>query len=366
MIFIWTSDGGPLQYVSLFLFLLYQLHPFFFSPPLLLEVENESSSAASSINDSADAVTSNDDDDDDASLIFMMIFTCTVVALGILGVALYSNRNNVIEWFRRTRQQQQQQQQQQEENSTTQQRMVPLYATLGSIAGIICGGSLWWWWNSDNPNISAIASDIYLTVLSLVQLIGFVYMFGSSFMRRQENGNNNSNNSSSNNSNKMIKIMSKIREMPIEEFYKNDKESYSCLSISQLKEMLRVRGMIQQQEQQNGTKFLERSDLVSALISCRKYSESCCICCEDYNDNNNNNNHYNNNTNDTNNNNTQKQQLGEEGKGGSDLGTRDILRIFPQCHHEFHLECLDQWAYTFQNKPDHLLPTCPLCKTPIK
>lgn len=82
--------------------------------------------------------------------------------------------------------------------------------------------------------------------------------------------------------------------------------------------------------------FVEKDDLVQAVRDCRNYNESCCICCENY-------------------------QID------------DVLRVLPKCRHEFHVECLDQWAYTFANRAPSsnsqrgderwCEPTCPLCKT---
>jgi Ring finger domain len=42
----------------------------------------------------------------------------------------------------------------------------------------------------------------------------------------------------------------------------------------------------------------------------------------------------------------------------------DALRILPRCHHELHVDCLDKWVYTFANHPAKLphQPSCPLCK----
>jgi len=119
---------------------------------------------------------------------------------------------------------------------------------------------------------------------------------------------------------RMAEIVLVVQNMPIEEFVPKDDVDTKC-SISQLKKMLENRG-----KQIEGS-CLERCDLVNAVKECRNYSETCCICCEDY----------------------------EKG---------DPLRILPKCQHEFHLECLDQWAYTFANKSKRSRePSCPLCNS---
>jgi len=66
----------------------------------------------------------------------------------------------------------------------------------------------------------------------------------------------------------------------------------------------------------------ENSPCNSAVLSC----SSCSICCEDY-------------------------QNG------------DVLRIL-SCHHAFHKNCMDSWAYSFCRRKEKC-PTCPLCKQTI-
>jgi hypothetical protein len=113
---------------------------------------------------------------------------------------------------------------------------------------------------------------------------------------------------------KLSELVKVVQTMPIEEFV--PEETMSTCSLSQLKQMLRVRGKEVETP-------LELQDLVEALRDCRNYCDTCCICCEEY----------------------------QEG---------DPLRILPKCRHEFHLECLDQWTYTFADKRQRD-PSCPLC-----
>ena len=118
---------------------------------------------------------------------------------------------------------------------------------------------------------------------------------------------------------KLSEIVLVIQAMPIEEFVPDEAMNEKCTSISQLKQMLLIRGG-------NPQVYVdERQELVYAIQSCRNYCDTCCICCEEY----------------------------QEG---------DPLRILPKCRHEFHVECLDQWAYSFANQQKRKRdPTCPLC-----
>lgn len=286
MIVVWTANGGPLQHFGVFLVILFQVLPVLF-PHL----------------------TSSDSDE---AYLQIVALAC-ILAFGILAGIIYLYRNMVIEIFRSI---------QQRLSAANMFALSPHLIVFGALCGIVSGALMWWIFQNkrgQNPHLYGISNDAYTMVMSLIQLIGFGCMIGSSILRYQQ-GHNGGNRARQ----KLEKIMSKIRQMPIEEFCKNDKESYSSLSISQLQDMLRARGML---DDGDNKRFLERSDLVSALEGCRKYADTCCICYEEY----------------------------QEGK--------HLLRIFPKCHHEFHVECLDQWAYTFRHK--QAAPTCPLCKTSI-
>lgn len=122
---------------------------------------------------------------------------------------------------------------------------------------------------------------------------------------------------------RISEIVAVVQSMPIEEFLPEEKMSADC-SVSKLKQMMETRG------KSLGKGCLERQDLVRSVMECRKYSDTCCICYEEF----------------------------REG---------DLLRVLPECHHEFHVECLDQWAYTFASRAKRKRdPSCPLCKTPLK
>mmetsp|Transcript_17508 Transcript_17508/g.26579 ORF Transcript_17508/g.26579 Transcript_17508/m.26579 type:complete len:260 (+) Transcript_17508:184-963(+) len=109
---------------------------------------------------------------------------------------------------------------------------------------------------------------------------------------------------------KLNKIVKVVQKMPIEEFVSD----LNTCSISQLKKLV------------HGEKhYVERQELIQAIHD--KRNATCCICYEEYQDG-------------------------------------DPLRIVPSCGHEFHVECMDQWAYSFANKAEQE-PTCPLCNASI-
>lgn len=110
-------------------------------------------------------------------------------------------------------------------------------------------------------------------------------------------------------------IVNIVQKMPIEEFVK---ELEHC-SVGTLKRMIKTRG---------GTSLdcWEKEELVHKLNQCRRANDTCYICFEEYE-------------------------------------LRVPLRILRKCQHEFHVECIDQWAFTFSSKSrENHTPTCPLCK----
>jgi hypothetical protein len=111
-------------------------------------------------------------------------------------------------------------------------------------------------------------------------------------------------------------IMRTIQGMPMEEF--KTPEEIREASIHELKDRLKRRGV-------ESAGCVERSELVNLLVDFRggpTNNDTCCICCEEY-------------------------QSG------------DLMRLLKRCKHEFHLECLDKWAFTSVNADRK--PVCPLC-----
>ena len=125
---------------------------------------------------------------------------------------------------------------------------------------------------------------------------------------------------------KLSKIIQMIQSLPMEEFVSND--DYGNCKISQLKQMLAVRNSDSQSAVFMGG--LERHQLEQAVKDRRNFCDTCSICHEEY-------------------------QPG------------DLLRVLPNCRHEFHLECIDQWAFTFSNANKcGRNPSCPLCNKEIQ
>ena len=166
---------------------------------------------------------------------------------------------------------------------------------------------------------------VFTPDLVIFQLFLAVLMMRS-FLRDIRDGgaqNNNNYNEHQSREAKLSGIVKRIQTMPMEEFVA-DTAMDKC-SVSQLKKMLEIRSS---NEKNNPTEaiIVERQELVEAIQKRRNFCDTCCICCEEY----------------------------KEG---------DLLRVLPKCRHEFHVECMDQWAYSFANnkakrKRD---PTCPLC-----
>ncbi|GMF52560.1 unnamed protein product [Phytophthora fragariaefolia] len=107
-----------------------------------------------------------------------------------------------------------------------------------------------------------------------------------------------------------------IQVMPTEEF--RTPEELKDAAITELKQRLERRDV-------DFAGCVERQELVDLLVKYRggpSNNDTCCICCEEY-------------------------QSG------------DVLRLLRKCKHEFHLECLDKWAFT--SVSSQRAPSCPLC-----
>lgn len=107
-----------------------------------------------------------------------------------------------------------------------------------------------------------------------------------------------------------------IQVMPTEEY--KTPEELKEVTIAELKQRLERRDV-------DLAGCVERQELVDLLVKYRggpSNNDTCCICCEEYE-------------------------------------TGDVLRLLRKCKHEFHLECLDKWAFTSVNS--QRAPSCPLC-----
>uniref|UniRef100_K3WQ42 RING-type domain-containing protein n=1 Tax=Globisporangium ultimum (strain ATCC 200006 / CBS 805.95 / DAOM BR144) TaxID=431595 RepID=K3WQ42_GLOUD len=117
------------------------------------------------------------------------------------------------------------------------------------------------------------------------------------------------------------KVMRMIQVMPTEEFKTPTELQHA--TICELKERLKRRDVAY-------AGCVERNELVDLLVEFRggpSNNDTCCICCEEY-------------------------QSG------------DVMRLLRKCKHEFHLECLDKWAFSSVNL--QRLPSCPLCNQALE
>lgn len=141
--------------------------------------------------------------------------------------------------------------------------------------------------------------------------------------RRQGNGSSSPTTSSS----RIHEIVDIVLQLPIEEFV--PWEDMPHARVATLLQMLRRR---QSAAKMNGNaSFVEKADLVAAVKARRQYCKDCSICHDEYQ-------------------------------------TGDPLRVLPNCRHEFHVDCLDQWAFTFasnNNQQQRRQPTCPLCNVTL-
>ena len=133
----------------------------------------------------------------------------------------------------------------------------------------------------------------------------------------------------------LSEIITVVASMPVEEYVPDTTDNYGKCSISQLKKMLELREACVPSTGNTSSAtprdFVERGELVDAVRQCRKSNDSCIICFEEYN-------------------------------------AGDPIRVLPKCGHEFHVECIDQWAYTCASSANRHKqnPSCPLCKVALK
>lgn len=120
---------------------------------------------------------------------------------------------------------------------------------------------------------------------------------------------------------RLNKIMRTIQVMPMEEY--RTTADLKDATIAELRERLQRRDV-------DTSGCVERRELVDLLVEFRggpSNNDTCCICCEEY-------------------------QAG------------DLMRLLRKCKHEFHLECLDKWAFTSASLDR--VPSCPLCNQQLE
>ena len=308
MIFVWSSSGGPfLQCVSLLLFLIQ------FLPHLLPErwgssVLFEASSPSSSPSSSSSSVPTTSTPTSTTTSTTISTSTTLLLAV-VMGVSmLFYGLHNNEGYLHRIR------------GAFVRQpatAAVSFLAVLTTVFGTIM------LLGSTTP-FTGDVMPLFMILLQVVGVVMFLHNMTSQIMlmRRQQQGEE-TNNNNDNNDRRIREIVDLVLKLPIEEFVSQNRMA-SC-SVAQLRQMYQARDA---SGNAVPASFVEKQDLVRAVRERRNYNDNCCICCEDY-------------------------QVG------------DPLRVLPKCRHEFHVECLDQWAYTFANKRNHRNPTCPLCKTPL-
>ncbi|CAH0517851.1 unnamed protein product [Peronospora belbahrii] len=157
--------------------------------------------------------------------------------------------------------------------------------------------------------------------------MGWVAFFREAYMQvsavGDQHGANNQNGAAQEEarSETFNRTLRTIQVMPTEEF--KTPEELKEASIAELKQRLERRDV-------DFTGCVERQELVELLVKYRggpSNNNTCCICCDEYQ-------------------------------------TGDVLRLLRKCKHEFHLECLDKWAFTSVHS--QRAPSCPLCNQDLE
>ena len=308
MFFVWTNDGGPLQYIGLGLFVL-QVVPQLF--PELLQTFHTTTSVIQQPSSlscwAAMGIL--------AGVLAMAIWRASSLSQG--GGNDNGNDNStstrlrlaVAQWRHQTR-----------------LRLRELTGMEWTNFGISCLVGV----------ATGCLATVYMTTRStwipyLYQLVTFASIFytvvrqggrggGEQQQQRRQERRRQA---------KLDEMAALVRRMPLEPFVAEEEtpSCYSGVPIAQLKQMLQIRGATQAEL----NSFVDRQNMVESLKRRRQYSDTCCICFEPY-------------------------QEGEP------------LRVLPKCCHELHVECLDKWVYTFATNAAKLRqdPTCPLCKEGLK
>ena len=355
MFFVWTSDGGPLQYVGLALFLL-QLVPHLLSTYTTTPQQTPSSSTTTAMMRQEDHHVVDDEREivvpyNEMFMSLAQLFMIAFVPVLIFVTLVYANydelRSSVLQVRNRTQRLlrrcttstiqrlvglvEGQQEQQQREQVVAANFWTPFTTScfLGAFVGIVV-------WVALQMDASTIVSSLQIVAFGVAI---YTHLFDGPLgrLRRQREETQEENN------NQIEKLVMAVSKMPIEEFVPDDVSTMNALSISQIKDMLQYRGISNEELKL----YVDRHNLLETLKRKRKCDDTCCICLQTYELN-------------------------------------DPIRIIPNCYHELHVECLDQWIYTFAPPPissntsgnlsssataaaeaaarRKLDPTCPLCK----
>ena len=268
--FVWSNDGGPLQYIGLALFLIQFISVSF--PSLLRHVW---------------------------AIVFGIVLAPTLYVLHWMhrdGLTLGQVRDLAVQRAREA------------VGNGIRPHVTLLF--LSVIASALESG-----------NVSALVGLFQFAAIGMT-----IYTMRRGMERQAGTGGDRRGRSA----NTLSGIIDLVASMPVEEYVAED--SYDKCSISQLKKMLEIRKNCN--SGRTGATIqdiVEKRELIDAVRKCRKCSDSCIICFEEYK-------------------------------------TGDPIRVLPKCGHEFHVECVDQWAYTYASSANrrNQQPSCPLCKVALK
>jgi len=233
MFFVWTSEGGPLQYVGLGLFLLQMI------PRMFPEL---------------------------TAFGLLALVVPSAMAMATLHAwqsgALHDAHRNYVAWRNRLR----------TRLSTAlglEWTELGLSTFLSALVGALVA-------------ILLLMDTYWLSVLSQLMALGVVlytHFYGSvgNLPPRRRGGGPETPAERASRQAKMKAIAVKIQTMPVEEFVPQEHVHDEC-SISQLKQMLKRRRVTEDELKS----YRDRRNLEESLLQRRKYSDTCCICFETY------------------------------------------------------------------------------------
>lgn len=229
MLFVWTSEGGPLQYLGLGIFLL-QLAPHLF--PAFERLFNEQQTTSWVVG------------------LLVGVLTAAFWKLGTTAV-----RQRLEQWTEQARVRLQE--------ATGREWS---YYTVPALLGVALGCLI-----TLGSTVDAVRWLPYLG-----QLVALLSMLGVGRRGQQRQRHHHNNVNPAVRQAKLEAMTTLVRSMPLEPFV-TEEDTATTASISQLKQMLQRRGTSQAELDS----FVERQNLVDALQTKRQYSDTCCICFED-------------------------------------------------------------------------------------
>lgn len=220
MFFVWTSEGGPLQYAGLGLFLL-QMIPRLFP---------------------------------DLTAVGLLTVILPVAVLVVTFQTWQTGAGQVRDVLQRWRN---------EGRQSLQQRTGIPWSNLGfsALVGVSTACLISLVLTMNLQALSFLSQFLAIGVVAYTHLNGPLQEHNQEHRRRQA---------------KMEELFTIVQSMPVEEFV--SEEELEGIPISQLKEMLLRRGL---SKEELGS-FVDRHNMMEALHKRRKYCDTCCICFESY------------------------------------------------------------------------------------